>query len=427
MVSDRKNFWLHVSEGVFASFGMQLVGGALVMPALIKKLGGSPTLIGAMMSLMAVGALIQFFSVRAFERIPRKKRLVLQIGLGMRLPYVAMAASVLLWGVSWPVAVLVVIVASRLVMSISGSLNVPPWMDMVGDTIREDWRGRYFGYRLAITCAVTLVAGGALFFMLDEENLPYPGNYSLVILVAFVFTMISWGIYCFVNDTPDDAARRKASRHEPFIEYLLSVPRFIRDDRAFRRFLIYGAVARVAGSAGLYRGNAALEIYGVPDRTVGTFMAIGAPAGIVGALVFARLGDRIGHKKNLVVASTIMVACNWLAASAGSLGAYQITFVLQGLSMGAFSVSWMSYLLGIAPEKVRMRYVSVQGLVMVPFGVLAPILAGQVVERYGYQTLFSVATALQFVGVLMALMLPARGQAISEPESGEENKGPGVS
>ena len=96
MVSERKNFWLHVGEGVFASLGMQMVAGALVMPRLVEKLGGSSTMIGLMMSFMSVGALVQFASIRALERIPKKKLVVLGLGLGMRLPYIGMAAAVFL-------------------------------------------------------------------------------------------------------------------------------------------------------------------------------------------------------------------------------------------------------------------------------------------------------------------------------------------
>jgi len=415
VATDRQNFWLHVTEGCFASFGYQMVGGAILLPPLIKThLGGSPVIIGLMMSFISIGTLFQFFSVRALERIPKKKAVVLFFGFWMRLPLAAIALALWLWGPVWPGRVLVAIVVCRLVMSVSMQINYPPWMDMLGDTVREDWRGRYFGYRQFISALAAFGASGLVLLVLDRWG--FPDGYAMLIGAAFLSTMVSWVVYCFVNDTPDEAAKAKEPRHEPFVEYLRTVPRLLSKDRAFRRFLLYILLGTIAGSAGMFRAVAGLETYGLPDKHLGTFIAVGAAGAMAGSLLFGHLGDRYGHKRNLVAASTIMVLCNSLAAFAPTAGLYSVTFFLQGLAMGAFMASFMSYLLERAPAKIRMRYASVQGLLMVPVGLLAPVGAGKLVELSGYDVLFTAAACLQLGAVLVALSLPRRNEMSFEPE-----------
>jgi MFS family permease len=110
-----------------------------------------------------------------------------------------------------------------------------------------------------------------------------------------------------------------------------------------------------------------------------------------------------------------MVLCNAIAALSPGVYVYLVTFALQALSMGAFMASWYSYMLERAPEGSRMRYVSVLGLMLVPAGLLSPILAGQLVEWRGYRVLFGLAAGGQLAGVLTALSLPGRGKDPSAP------------
>ena len=411
MVSDRRNFWLHVAEGAFCSFGMMAVGGQLVIPALILRLGGTPRIIGLMASLYGFGALVQFLTVRVLERLPRKKNVVLLLGFFMRIPYIAIAVAVLKWGADGghQTAVLWIIVGSLLVSTMSMSLLYPAWTDMLGDTLPSGWYGYYFGSRGFITNVAGCAAGFAIYRVI--ERVAFPLNYGSILLFAFVMVAISWVFYCFVNDTPDEAVAAKESRREPFIEYVKSVPRLVRDDTAFRRYVIYSAIVFTARAASTFRGNAALERFDL-EKELGTFMVLYFASLAVGSLLFPSVAARLGHRRNLLISCVLMVAADLIAALARSPTIYLGTFVFWGLAFGASQVSWMSYVLEQAPARTRMRYVSALSLLRVPVRVAAPLLLGLAIHYHGYAVAFQAGAVLHVVAALTALSLPRSGGSV---------------
>ena len=81
------NFWCHVLEGACASFGMELVASGVVFPVLAAALGASPALVGALGALGGLAFLAPLFVAHRVESVRRKKRLVLVLGIGQRLPF----------------------------------------------------------------------------------------------------------------------------------------------------------------------------------------------------------------------------------------------------------------------------------------------------------------------------------------------------
>jgi len=407
LVSDRKNFWLHVSEGAFCSFGMMVVGGSLVVPGLIKELGGSPQIIGVMGSFFGLSAFIQFLSVRFLERARKKKWVVQLFGLGMRAPNFFIALAVMAWGPNPELCrfVLAAIIVTKAVGSLSGALLVPAWMDMLGDTIPQRWHGHYFGYRGAITNVVGCATGLLIYRWLDR--IEFPTNFFTMFLFAFVMTMISWVIYFFVNDTPDEAARQKEVHHEPVIEYLRTVPRLLRDDVAFRRFSIFSTLNFTAMSVMILVGYAALERFDLHVKNVGYFMTVLYGCQTVCCVLFPNVAQRIGHRANLVISSLSMVACCCFAAFARTPALYYGTFIFWGLSMGISRVSFMSYVLQQAPAETRMRYLSALSVVRSPARILGPLAAGTAAAWLGnYTWVFAAAAGVHLLGALAALSLP---------------------
>jgi len=409
VVTDRQNFWLHVSEGAFCSFGMMVVGGQLVMPGLIRELGGSPHIIGVMGSVFGLSTFVQFLSVRFFERIKSKKWIVQIFGLGMRLPDLLIALALMKWGPTPEMRrfALAAIVASKAVGSFSSALLVPAWMDMLGDTIPQRWHGHYFGYRGAITNVAGCVAGLLIYRWLAWVE--FPANFFTMFLFAFGMTMTSWVIYLFVNDTPEEAASRKEVRHEPVIEYVMTIPRLLGGDVAFRRFSVFSTLNFTAMSVMIFSGNAALERFGLDVKNVGYFMTVSFACQLICCLTFPRIAQRIGHRANLVISSLCMVACCAFAAFAPTPGLYYGSFVFWGLSMGISRVSFMSYLLEQAPPETRMRYLSALSVVRAPVRMMGPIAAGAAVVWLGdYVWIFAAAGGVHLLGAIAALRLPRR-------------------
>lgn len=139
------NFWCHVTEGAFASFGEQVVSQAIVFPVLATVLGASPFLLGALSSMPKLSFIAPVVAVGVAEATRRKKKLVLLLGLGQRLPLLLIGFCLLALAGSSGYLCLILISLLMLLRSISVSLLAPPWIDLLSETIPRRSVGRLFG------------------------------------------------------------------------------------------------------------------------------------------------------------------------------------------------------------------------------------------------------------------------------------------
>ena len=99
--SAKVNFACHLAEGVFASFGGSIVGG-VVLQLLLTELGYSMATLGFLTSMGLAASLLQFAMAPAVEPVQRKKRLVLLLGVGQRLPLLLIGLAALFFGRTAP-------------------------------------------------------------------------------------------------------------------------------------------------------------------------------------------------------------------------------------------------------------------------------------------------------------------------------------
>jgi MFS transporter, AAHS family, 4-hydroxybenzoate transporter len=133
-----------------------------------------------------------------------------------------------------------------------------------------------------------------------------------------------------------------------------------------------------------------------------------APAGmIVGAATLGAPADRIGRKRLIVAATLLFGVCTVLTAFAPSLTVMTVLRFVTGLGLGGVLPTLIALVTELAPTRLRGTLVTMtfSGL---PFGsMLAGLLAGWLLPRYGWTSLFYVGGALPIaIAVLAALRLP---------------------
>ena len=391
------NFWCHVVEGAFATIGTELVSAAVVFPVLAAALGATPSTLGLLTSLGGLAVLAPLFAAPRVEAVRRKKRLVVFLGIGMRLPLLFIAICLVVVAESAPLACLVAIAFLKLAMAASSSVLVPPWIDVVAETIPANRVGRLFGYRSAISSGLGVFSGLACGAILVA--FAFPGNYALLYLASFGSMAVSWLVFALVDEIPGGVAPKERSPAGSYFRDLLAT---LRDDTNYRRYLIHKGVSRMGLAAMPFYALVAVRYHGVSQAfAAGAFIASASVAKIAGSLTFPFLGERIGHRRLLGLGTCIHAAAAILAASAPSGIWFVGVFFLVGLGTGCRSVASMPFIMSVAPRGRRVGYTTLSMAAMTPVGMIAAPGAGFAMQAFGHEAVFAFAAA-----VIVASLLP---------------------
>jgi MFS family permease len=392
------NFWCHVSEGAFASFGFALVSGGFIFPVIATQLGASPFMLGVFNSMMGFTFLAQLLFAHRLESVPRKKHLVLMLGIGQRIPFLAIPLCLLALATHAPMVCLALITAVNVVAGFLVSLLVPPWMDLIAETIPQNRVGRLFGYRNSISSAMGLFSGMISYALIAYYA--FPANYAMVYFVSLVSVMISWLLFAFVDEIPPGASAREKQTASDYHRELFST---LKGDSVYRNYLAYQGISRIGFAAMFYYSVVAISPkYGVsPAFAAGVYATLSAGAQIAGNLFFPMLGEKVGHKRLMGIGTVFHAVAALTAAYAPSGNWFMAAVLLSAFGGAAQAVSGPPFMLRVAPRGKRIGYMVLASVVLAPVGMAASPIAGYILQEMGSNFLFGMASA-----AILASLIP---------------------
>ena len=399
------NFWCHVTEGAFASFGFELTSAAVTFPVIAQALGASSTQFGLLSAIGGLSFLAPLFLARRVERARHKKRLVLLLGLGQRAPYLLVPALLLLLGRRAPTACLFSIAVVNLLAALAVSVLVPPWMDLLAETVDKTRVGRLFGYRNTFSSLMGVAAGPVS--ALIVASLAFPGNFAAVYLAALVAVSLSWAIFAMVDEIPEEAVE---TAQPSGLSYYLELAGRMWRDRPYLWFLAYQLVSRVGFLAVPFYTFVAKKYHGVSASfAMGWLITTTHVARIIGNIPLARLAERVGYKRVIQLGTVLQAAAALLAAWAPSGGWFVPVAFLSALGLTAKTVAGAPFMMTVSPTGRRIGYMSLSSLLVAPVGIVLASVAGAAIDRLGHGVVFTLA-ALLLVGSC-AVLEQSRPQA----------------
>ena len=389
------NLWCHITEGAFASFGMELVGAGVIFSVLAGALGATPAFLGMLTSFSRLAFIVPIIFAPRVEAYPKKKRLVMLLGIGQRLPLILIAACLLLFAKDAPLMCLLAIAVVNLMGNIVVSVLVGPWMDLIAETIQTKLISRLFGFRNGISSILGLGSGAASAAII--ALIAFPGNYATLYLVGFASMAVSWLIFGLVDEIPADAPPREK---KPARAYYRDLIRVMKGDRTYRWYLAYGILSKIGMMTAPFYAFIAVKVYNVPEAlAAGTFITARYVARVIGNWGFPFLSERIGHRKVLSMGVLLYVASTLVAAFAPSGMWYIAVFFISGLAMACQSVSGSAFNVQVIPPGRRIGYQSLAGLLTSPIGMALPILAGLAIQGIGHMYLFAGSALIILCGL----------------------------
>jgi MFS family permease len=394
---DQVNYGCHIVEGALAIVSFELTGIAALFPILANRLGASPTLLGILnAAILGISALAGLMAASRLEVVRRKKHLIVLFGWGQRLALVLIGTTLVLVAGEAPTLALFLIAGFYLVQMIFNALAVPPWIDLLAETLPHDKAPRIFGLRITFSSVMTVLLGLAVGVVI--RAVAFPLNFAIVYAISLSFSVVSLSIFAMVDEIPKTVpvkAQREA--HHYFRELIAA----IRADGNYRQFLIYQCLCVLGMAVVPFYTLAAVRHHGVRDAfAAGAFIAANAAAKVLGSLTFPSVAHRFGFGRLLTVGSIFLVAAGVLAALAPKGEWYVAVMFLIGLGLSAQWVGGVPFQMRLYPRGRRVGYFTLSAVVLAPLQMIGPLAAGAIMDQLGHATLFFACAAVMLTTVV---------------------------
>jgi MFS family permease len=264
------------------------------------------------------------------------------------------------------------------------------WQDLIARLFPLERRGRFWGLTSAIGAGLGFAGSALSAWLLTTYS--FPTNFVILFSLAAAILLFGWIFSTRIREPAHPVRALRQGQRESFSR----LPRLVREDQPFRRFLVARLLMSLGGMGLGFVTVAAVRRWAVADGTVGLYTGVLLLGQTVGNLVFGLLADRRGHKFALewaALAYAIAFALAWLAPGAEW---YYAVFFLIGVSQGILVVSGILVLFEFSEPQRRPTYIGLTntslGLVNVAGPLLAVWLAG-----VGFELLFAACAVISFV------------------------------
>jgi MFS family permease len=396
----KKNARYHIVEGALYISTGALLQAQTLMPALVKRLGGSDALVGT----WPVAAYLAYFFPQIIwanysRSLQYRKPTVLRRGFIQRLHILLLACIIVLWGASAPLLALALLFVVYISNQATAGSVAPLWMDFLVKTTSPEARGKLLGWRTSIGAALGLFNGLILTALLAILDFPY--NYASIIGLAFLYQA---GSLVAQNKVAEKTASAVA---DPVLlsDLLAHVRSIVTGDPIFRKFLVASALLTLSFSSAAFFTVAAIREFSLDESIVGIFTVVTIAAQILSGIFIGWIADARGAKSALLVCGLSLIVAIAIAWLAHSLFWFYPVFAFTGITVGAEMFMRYNFAVECAHEKDRPMYVGLMNAWFAPFYLAAP-LAGWLSAAYGYRSVFVLSLVIGIVGIVLLARTP---------------------
>lgn len=392
----RHNYIVNFLDGTFFWFGFNFIAWRTILPLYISHYTDSKFALGLLATFGATGWLLpQLFTSNWIQRLPLKKVVPVRLGLFTeRLPVILLVPAALLSNYSPELALVLFFILFAWFM-IGAGLVAVGWQDMLAKIFPVDRRGRFFGVTNFSGTATGMIGAAAAAWLLDHFVFPY--NYTVCFALAGLFIFISW---LFLSQTREPAQ----VSNEPVIsqrEYIKHLPRILRDDLNFRRFLISQIVISMGGMAAGFLAVYAVQRWQLPEGQAGIFTVSMLIGQAIGNLIFGSLADRKGHKLVLELSTLLGVLSVGVASLAPSSVWFLLVFAFAGASNAGVILSGIMIVFEFSAPEIRPTYIGLNNTLVGIAAAATPLIGAWLASTMGYQAFFVVTVAIGLVGYFL--------------------------
>ena len=392
----RFNAVANVLDGVFFWFGSGFLAPSTVLALYVNNLTDSTLLIGLLSTISSAGWFLpQLFTANVVERLPRKKYMVVNIGLFTeRLPVVLLVPASLL-ALRSPALALVAFFLLYTWYTVGAGAVAVGWQDMYAKIVPAARRARLFGFSNTLGMGAGILAGAIVPRLLESTR--FPIGFTITFAIAAVLMVASWVSLAIIREPRGSTSHAAGTQRE----YWRRLPGILRGDTNFVRLLISQIVANFGSMATGFLAIYTVERWQLSDAQAGAFTVSLLLGQAVTNLPFGVLADRRGHKSVLEIGMLLGAAAAGVALLAPNPTWFHVVFVLTGASFTAFYQSGMMIAFEFGSPEVRPTYIGLNSTARGAAAAVAPIVGGWLIGSAGYPTLFALSLIVGLVGFVL--------------------------
>ncbi|MCY4539430.1 MAG: MFS transporter [Chloroflexi bacterium] len=411
------NFSVNLIDITFITLAFSVISRETITPLLVSNLTDSKIAIGLVPAIFSISFYLpQLFAANHAERLKRKLPFVMFIGGVLeRVPYLFAGFAILLFAESAPLLALLCLYLVIGLGAFGAGVATPAWFSMIGKVLPVNRRGIFFGLSSGLGTLMGII--GAYFVGIILDDFGYPQNFATLFLIAAVFMGISW-IGLSLNREPESPVVKKQISQR---RYFKQLPEILRENHNYRRFLLSYCINRLSlmgTSFFIVYGNENFSLSGA-DVALLTAVLIGSEA--VMQLVLGWLGDRRGHKFNLMISGFAIALAALVAITASDLFNLIPAFILLGAALASDRISHLNIVLEFAVPEDQPTFIGLTNTLLAPVTFFAPILGGWVATSFDYNSLFTLTLLCGVTGgALLALWVKEPRHIPPQPMPGPE-------
>jgi MFS family permease len=393
----RFNFIVNALDGATYWFGYSFISPLIILPLYVSHFTDNPVIIGLLPFLSTAGFLVpQLFTSNFVARAPVKKWFPVTLGFfGERVPVLLFPLTVLLFAKERPELALLTFFLLYAWYMVGAGLIIVGWQDMVAKIIPVDHRGRFFGITNFVGNASGILGAGAVGWVL--ANYAFPQGFLFAFTAAAALVLLSWFFISLTREPAVPSSKPRVSQ----LEFLRSLPRVLREDANFSRYLVFQVLSAVSLMASGFLIVYAKETWNMPDSLAGGFIVALQVGQSAGNLLFGFISDRKGHKLILEMCILLGVASLALSIAAGSPLWFYAIFFLRGMMLAGNMLSGISIAMEFSSVEDRPTYIGMANTLPGVASALAPLFGGWLAGVAGYPLMFGLSAVAGLAGFVL--------------------------
>ncbi|HEY77049.1 MAG TPA: MFS transporter [Thermoflexia bacterium] len=408
----RRSFWLNVFNGALFNFAGRLIDPPVVLTWFVSHLTSSNLLIGLVTPLSQAGWLLPQAFVSARVQRMRRKMPSYAAAAGIRVAaWLLLAAAV--WWVEIPAILLAAFFALYTLAWVAAGLAGLAFFEVTAKTIPAWRRGRLFATRQLTGGLLSLGAGWIVKVILTHPGLPFPRNHAILFLLYSIIIIPAMLAFISIREPPGTAVSKRIGTKEQ----LRRGWRFLKVDTVYRRYMLARAMLGLADIALPFYGIYAKEMLGAPDGIIGWYLTARVGSRLAFNLPWGWISDKrgnrlvmrlqsLGYGLTALLALALVVGVESLHLRGTWLPFLVVPlYFIDGAIRPAQILAGSNFLLELAPEEERPLYLGLSNTLM-GIVVLTSGFGGLLVDLMGFVGLFATALVLSTAAYALATGLP---------------------
>jgi MFS family permease len=422
-IDSRRNFLAFAGDMLSFMTGLSFIPATIVLVGMASRLTDDKALLGVVAMTGAVAWFLpQIIAARIVHGKRRQKVYLVTAALIGRQTYLLMAIWLLVTRAESPLLTVWLLIGCIGIFHLCDSLAGVAWFDMLSRALSPRTRARSIAIGNFLGLVAGIGAGVIVERVLAPNGLPFPVNYAIIMICAWVCFIISFISILFIQETPMSEAEHSQTTDSHFFANMLEA---VRTDPVFQRLIVARIFTGMETMAAAFYVVFIRERLQLPDSALGVFTIAAVVGGILGIAFFGWLGDRLGSRGVIRSSVALQVLGPTLALSVAALPvipnnapdlAYGLLIVVIAINSAvaqAGMLGFQGYPLDAAPERHRAMYIgvlnSMGGVVAVtPLlgGLLLDGLTKAVSSDAAYSVVFGIAVLCVVIGLGVSLSLP---------------------